>query len=78
MQCETLGDSHQNPLRAVGPDGRPPPGTPRSQLIKQVCRVAPRAVYTSGKGSSSVGLTAAVVKDPNTGEAAGGQRLSFQ
>merc|ERR1719502_1002962 len=44
------------------------PGVAKSQLIKHVCRVAPRAVYTSGKGSSSVGLTAAIVKDSNTGE----------
>merc|ERR1719428_266918 len=44
------------------------PGVAKSQLLKHVCRVAPRAVYTSGKGSSSVGLTAAIVKDPNTSE----------
>jgi len=28
----------------------------------------PRAVYTSGKASSAAGLTASVVKDPETGE----------
>jgi len=44
------------------------PGVAKSQLIKHVCQIAPRAVYTSGKGSSSVGLTAAIVKDSNTGE----------
>lgn len=29
-------------------------------------QVAPIAVYTSGKGSSAAGLTASVVRDPNT------------
>lgn len=32
--------------------------------------MAPRAVYTTGKGSSGVGLTAAIVTDPNSKELA--------
>ncbi|XP_055335187.1 DNA replication licensing factor mcm5-like [Paramacrobiotus metropolitanus] len=40
------------------------PGTAKSQLLKFVERVAPIGVYTSGKGSSAAGLTAAVVQDP--------------
>lgn len=34
------------------------PGTSKSQLLQYVHKVAPRGVYTSGKGSSAVGLTA--------------------
>jgi DNA replicative helicase MCM subunit Mcm2 (Cdc46/Mcm family) len=39
-----------------------------SQFLKYVERVAHRAVYTTGKGASAVGLTAAVHKDAVTGE----------
>lgn len=39
------------------------PSTAKSQLLKQVADFSPRAIYTSGKGSSAAGLTAAVVKD---------------
>jgi DNA replication licensing factor MCM5 len=42
------------------------PGTAKSQLLKFVERVAPIAVYTSGKGSSAAGLTASVIRDPST------------
>ena len=44
------------------------PGTAKSQLLKYVERVAQRAVFTTGKGASAVGLTAAVQKDPLTRE----------
>jgi DNA replication licensing factor MCM5 len=42
------------------------PGTAKSQVLKFVERVAPIGVYTSGKGSSAAGLTASVIRDPNT------------
>ncbi len=44
------------------------PGTAKSQLLKFAAKVAPRAVYTTGKGSSAAGLTAAVVRDKLTGD----------
>lgn len=42
------------------------PSTSKSQLLKYVHNIAPRGVYTSGKGSSAVGLTAYVTRDPET------------
>lgn len=44
------------------------PSTSKSQFLKYICSFLPRAVYTSGKASSAAGLTAAVVKDEETGE----------
>jgi DNA replication licensing factor MCM4 len=38
------------------------PGTSKSQLLQYVHKIAPRGIYTSGKGSSAVGLTAYVTK----------------
>lgn len=45
------------------------PGTSKSQLLQYVHKIAPRGIYTSGKGSSAVGLTAYVTKDPDTKQA---------
>lgn len=42
------------------------PGTSKSQLLQYVYNLVPRGQYTSGKGSSAVGLTAYVTKDPDT------------
>lgn len=42
------------------------PGTSKSQLLTYVHKIAPRGVYTSGKGSSAVGLTAYITRDPDS------------
>lgn len=42
------------------------PGVAKSQLLKYIAHISPRGVYTTGKGSSGVGLTAAIVKDSLT------------
>ena len=44
------------------------PGTAKSQCLKYVEKTAPRAVFTTGKGASAVGLTACVRKDAVTRE----------
>merc|ERR1712045_840279 len=44
------------------------PGVAKRQLMKQAVNIAPRSVYTTGKGSSGVGLTASVIRDNMTGE----------
>ncbi|KAL9111051.1 MAG: hypothetical protein Q9227_004484 [Pyrenula ochraceoflavens] len=44
------------------------PSTSKSQFLKYISSFLPRAVYTSGKASSAAGLTAAVVRDEETGE----------
>ncbi len=39
------------------------PGTAKSQLLQYMAQLAPRGIYTSGKGSSAAGLTATAVRD---------------
>jgi len=44
------------------------PSTAKSQFLKMIADFSPRAVYTSGKASTAAGLTAAVVRDEESGE----------
>ena len=44
------------------------PGTAKSQFLKYLSKIAPRAVFTTGQGASAVGLTAFVQKSPVTRE----------
>jgi replicative DNA helicase Mcm len=43
------------------------PGTAKSQLLQYVSRIAPRGLYTSGRGTTAAGLTAAVIRDKGGG-----------
>jgi replicative DNA helicase Mcm len=43
------------------------PGTAKSMLLQYVSRVAPRGLYTSGRGTTAAGLTAAVIREKGGG-----------
>jgi len=43
------------------------PGTAKSQLLQYVSKIAPRGLYTSGRGSTAAGLTAAVLREREGG-----------
>lgn len=44
------------------------PATAKSQFLKFVSTSMPRSIYTSGKATSAAGLTASVLRDPDSGE----------
>jgi len=39
------------------------PGTAKSQILRSVIRITPRGLYTSGRGTTAAGLTAAVLRE---------------
>jgi len=43
------------------------PGTAKSQLLQYVAKIAPRGLYTSGRGTTAAGLTAAVIREKGGG-----------
>ena len=43
------------------------PGTAKSQLLQYVSKIAPRGLYTSGRGTTAAGLTAAVIREKGGG-----------
>jgi replicative DNA helicase Mcm len=43
------------------------PGTAKSQLLQYVAKIAPRGLYTSGRGTTAAGLTAAVLREKSGG-----------
>ncbi|KAI8997404.1 MCM2/3/5 family-domain-containing protein [Pilobolus umbonatus] len=71
---QLFGGTHKTLKKSGGPNFRGDinvllvgdPGTSKSQLLQYVHKIAPRGVYTSGKGSSAVGLTAYITRDPDS------------
>lgn len=71
---QLFGGTHKNITKGGSPRFRGDinvllvgdPGTSKSQLLQYVHKIAPRGIYTSGKGSSAVGLTAYITRDPDT------------
>jgi DNA replication licensing factor MCM4 len=65
---KTLNDNNMNIRGEINILLCGDPGVSKSQILTQVHKIAPRGIYTSGKNSSAVGLTAHVTKDFETDE----------
>jgi len=76
LLCQLFGGTTKAPAQSSKGRCRPEinsllcgdPSTAKSQLLGYAYKLAPRGIYTSGKGSSAVGLTASINKDPVTKE----------
>lgn len=74
LLCQLFGGTKQAPSAAAKGRTRPEintllcgdPSTAKSQLMQYAYKLAPRGVFTSGKGTSAVGLTASINRDPVT------------
>lgn len=74
LLLQMFGGTHKTFTRGAAPRYRGDinvllcgdPSTSKSQILMYVHKIAPRGVYTSGKGSSAVGLTAYITRDVDT------------